>query len=99
MCLAGSERGLTIDLRRAQADGRNDMVHSHIKNMSMAGMITKSRPSVSPKIRGVDDDRSSEERERDIKDIREKDLIKDRSPLADMLYLRCKCPHAFRVAS
>ncbi len=70
------------------ADISNDAVHSHIKNMSMAHVIPHSRPSVSPKIRGQDDDdRSSEEGERNVK---EKDLVKDRSPLADMLYLRCK---------
>ena len=78
--------------RSSSTNIRNDMVHSHIKNMSMAGMVSKNRPGVSPKIRGVDEERSSDEKERDIKDIKEKDLIKDRSPLADMLYLRCKSP-------
>lgn len=68
------------------------MVHSHIKNMSMAHVIPRNRPSVSPKIRGSeDDDRSSEETDRvGVKDVKERDLIKDRSPLADMLYLRCE---------
>ena len=55
--------------------------------MSMANVVPRSRPSVSPKIRGQDDERSSEEQEREV---REKDLVKDRSPLADMLYLRCE---------
>ena len=55
--------------------------------MSMAGVIPRTRPSIATKIRGEDEERSSEEREREAKD---KDLIKDRSPLADMLYLRCE---------
>lgn len=61
--------------------------------MSMANVIPRSRPSVSPKVRGEEDDRStsSEEAERPhhVKE-KERDLIKDRSPLADMLYLRCE---------
>lgn len=59
--------------------------------MTMAGIVPRSRPSVSPKIRGVDDEHSSDEMRREVKDIKEKDLIRDRSPLADMLYLRCEC--------
>ncbi|EIW73407.1 STE/STE20/YSK protein kinase [Tremella mesenterica] len=61
----------------------NDIVHSHIRNMSMAGIVApKSKPSIPHTIRVVDPDRTSEEPER------VEDLVKERSPLADLLYLR-----------
>lgn len=70
----------------------NVVVHSHIRNMSMAGVIPRSRPTVTPKIRqSGDGDRSSEESLRDGAKV--DPLIKERSPLADMLYLRCKLGH------
>lgn len=62
----------------------NDIVHSHIRNMSMAGIVApKGRPSaiVSPQV--IDIERSSDEHER-----AQDDLVKERSPLADLLYLR-----------
>jgi hypothetical protein len=52
----------------------------------MANVVTRTRPGVPPKVKGEDDERSSDEREREVE---EKDLVKERSPLADMLYLRC----------
>ena len=62
---------------------RNEVVHSHIRNMSMAKIITKSRPTLSPKIRGEDDKTDRVEAKSD-------DLVKEKSGLANMLYLRCE---------
>lgn len=97
MFSVASDRELTRSSKPLLMDS-NEVVHSHIKNMSMAQVIPRHRPSVSPKVRGAeDDDRSSGEHERGIgaKDVKERDLIKDRSPLADMLYLRCKSPSPY----
>jgi len=49
----------------------------------MANIMPESRPGVSPKIMGVDD---GAERLA----VKGDDLVKERSGLADMLYLRCK---------
>jgi hypothetical protein len=65
---------------------RNDIVHSHIRNMSMASVIPKSRPSIIP---SFEIDTVEKEAGRAVmKD--DGDLVKERSPLADMLYLRCE---------
>lgn len=50
--------------------------------MSMANFMPESRPGLSPKIRGVDDDVD--------RVTPGNDVIKERSGLADMLYLRCE---------
>ncbi|WWC57774.1 uncharacterized protein I303_100309 [Kwoniella dejecticola CBS 10117] len=67
---------------------QNDIVHSHIRNMSMANVIPKSRPIVEvdvtkPTTPSSDDGlpmRQSKEKD--------DDLIRERSPIADLLYLR-----------
>ncbi|KAK4685170.1 serine/threonine-protein kinase 24/25/MST4, partial [Tremellales sp. Uapishka_1] len=51
----------------------NDIVHSHIRNTSIAGMVEKPRPSVLGSPKTI---------------TKEEDLIKERSPIADLLYLR-----------
>lgn len=70
-------------LRIADLPRRNDIVHSHMRNMSMPNIIPKSRPGISPKIRTHDD-------EDDDRASPKSDLVKERSSLADMLYLRCQ---------
>ncbi|ORX34920.1 kinase-like domain-containing protein [Kockovaella imperatae] len=68
----------------------SETVHAQIRDMTMAAMVDRSRPGVAPHIRreGGADKPSGVE----LNDLRGKrpsdDLIKDRSPLADMLYLR-----------
>jgi hypothetical protein len=57
--------------------------------MSMASIIPQSRPSVSPKIVKHDEEVEDTRSGKVVKD--DGDLIKERSPLADMLYLRCEC--------
>ncbi|CAD6573899.1 MAG: hypothetical protein TREMPRED_000960 [Tremellales sp. Tagirdzhanova-0007] len=59
----------------------NDIVHSHIRNMSMANIIPKSRPGVSPNTRSAADEVDRMRKGSD-------DMVKERSGLADMLYLR-----------
>lgn len=71
---------------------RNDIVHSHIRNMSMAQHMPKIRPGIQTEpeiISSPSSPRSSDEVGRiDPKTKLEEGLIKDRSPLADLLYLR-----------
>ena len=74
----------------------NDIVNSHIRNMSIAQHVSSSRPPIhfEPKIvTPTSSPRSSDEEDRDkagvkIEKIKNEGLIKDRSPLADLLYLR-----------
>ncbi|WVQ64600.1 uncharacterized protein L199_002767 [Kwoniella botswanensis] len=66
---------------------QNDIVHSHIRNMSMANVIPRSRPIVEidngskPSTPNHEDIAIKKEKEND-------DLIRERSPIADLLYLR-----------
>ncbi|WWD06048.1 hypothetical protein V865_004133 [Kwoniella europaea PYCC6329] len=66
---------------------QNDIVHSHIRNMSMANVIPRSRPIVEidngskPSTPSHEDIVMKKEKEND-------DLIRERSPIADLLYLR-----------
>ena len=62
---------------------RNDIVHSHIRNMSMANIMPKSRPGVLPNAQSTADEVGRLRKGQD-------DLVKERSGLADMLYLRCE---------
>ena len=73
----------------------NDVVNSHIRNMSIAAHVHSARPAlhIEPKIVSPSSSpRSSDEEERvpvGVKEgIKDPGLIKDRSPLADLLYLR-----------
>lgn len=64
------------------------MVHAHIRNMSMADIIPRQRISiVGANEQNVHGEIIGNEKE---KKQDSGDLIKERSPLADMLYLRCE---------
>ncbi|WRT63383.1 uncharacterized protein IL334_000288 [Kwoniella shivajii] len=68
---------------------QNDIVHSHIRNMSMANVIPRSRPIVevnSKPLTPNDEDISPLPMKKDNKEG--DDLIRERSPIADLLYLR-----------
>ena len=63
----------------------------------MAAVVNRSRPSVAPHIRqDGEPEKPNEAAERARKGAN--DLIKDRSPLADMLYLRCRFNRGFVCA-
>lgn len=84
------------------------MVHAHVRNMSIASVIPagmKARLAGGDEVRVRDADESpgegsdagrgvlvekAREREKD----REKEKVAERSPLADLLYLRCELNHA-----
>jgi serine/threonine-protein kinase 24/25/MST4 len=66
---------------------RNDIVHSHIRNMSMAQHIPSSRPAIN--IATPSSPTSTRSSEDDLgHKVKEDGLINNRSPLADLLYLR-----------
>jgi serine/threonine-protein kinase 24/25/MST4 len=71
---------------------RNDIVHSHIRNMSMAQHIPSSRPAINiePTIASPSSSprSSTEVDQRQSKTKLEEGIINNRSPLADLLYLR-----------
>ncbi|WVF66496.1 hypothetical protein IAT40_001236 [Kwoniella sp. CBS 6097] len=72
---------------------QNDVVHSHIRNMSMANVIPRSKPSmaaVDPTTTpsSANTSSSDEERERLQRAKSGDDLVRERSPIADLLYLR-----------
>ncbi|WWC67143.1 uncharacterized protein I206_101050 [Kwoniella pini CBS 10737] len=65
---------------------QNDIVHSHIRNMSMANVIPKSRPIVESDV--AKPIIPSQEDLLPLRKDKEDDMIKERSPIADLLYLR-----------
>ncbi|WWC85497.1 uncharacterized protein L201_000361 [Kwoniella dendrophila CBS 6074] len=66
---------------------QNDIVHSHIRNMSMANVLPKSRPIIAE----IDSNKPSTPDPAEAvltKTTENDDLIRERSPIADLLYLR-----------
>ena len=65
-------------------DCSSDQVNAHIRNLSLASIIQSGRPGARQILGEQNENEGGKRDEGD-------GLIKQRSPLADMLYMRCEC--------